>query len=56
MIALNMLCLSEENAVDEEAALLCRQLNIHREGILRPRVDRLSFPDEFLTERYNFSS
>lgn len=51
-----MACPFVEDPVDEEALLLRRELRIRREVIHRPRLDTLSFPDNFLFERYRFTS
>nr|XP_057940329.1 putative nuclease HARBI1 [Doryrhamphus excisus] len=51
-----MACPFVEDPVDEEARLLRRELRIRREVIHRPRLDTLSFPDNFLFERYRFTS
>ncbi|KAF4072512.1 hypothetical protein AMELA_G00263740 [Ameiurus melas] len=50
-----MACPFMDNPVDEEAVLIRKELHLHREMILRPRVDFLSYPDAFLFERYSFS-
>jgi len=42
--------------VDEGAALLRRDLNIRQEIVIRLRVDVLAFPDNYLFERYRFTS
>nr|XP_040025222.1 putative nuclease HARBI1 [Gasterosteus aculeatus aculeatus] len=50
-----MACPFMDDPVDEEAALIRRELHLRRERILRPRVDFLSYPYSFLFERYRFS-
>lgn len=50
-----MACPFLEDPIDEEAALIRRELHLRRARILRPRVDFLSFPRTFLFERYRFS-
>ncbi|XP_060939195.1 putative nuclease HARBI1 [Limanda limanda] len=49
-----MACPFIEEPVDVEAQILRRHL--HRERIIRPRLDVLSFPDEYLFERFRFSA
>ncbi|XP_059931271.1 LOW QUALITY PROTEIN: putative nuclease HARBI1 [Gadus macrocephalus] len=49
-----MACPFIEEPVDVEAQILRR--NLHRERIIRPRLDVLSFPDEYLFERFRFSA
>lgn len=51
-----MACPFDNDPVDEGAALLRRELNIRREMIIRPRIDVLAFPDNYLFERYRFTS
>lgn len=51
-----MACPFLNDVVDEGAALLRRELNIHREVIFRPRIDIMAFPDSYLFERYRFTS
>lgn len=51
-----MACPFDDDPIDEGAALLRRELNIRREIIIRPRIDVLAFPDNFLFERYRFKS
>ncbi len=48
-----MACPFIEDPVDEE--LIRRELHLHRERILRPRVDFLTYPHAVLFERYRFS-
>ena len=43
-----------QEPVDVEAQILCR--NLRRERVIRPRLDVLSFPDEYLFERFRFSA
>ena len=43
-----------EEQVDVEAQILRR--NLRRERVIRPRLDVLSFPDEYLFERFRFSA
>ncbi len=50
-----MACPFIEDPVDEEAALIRRELHLHGDRILRPRVDFLMYPHGFLFERYRFS-
>ena len=52
-----MACPYIANDIDPEVALLRRELglNLRCERILRPRLDVLTFPEEFLIERYRFS-
>ncbi|XP_036406883.1 putative nuclease HARBI1 [Megalops cyprinoides] len=47
-------CPFMRNPIDIEAELIHAALR--QERVLRPRVDILSFPDEYLIERYRFSS
>ncbi|XP_062849576.1 putative nuclease HARBI1 [Trichomycterus rosablanca] len=49
-----MACPFLQDPVDIEAQIIRRALR--RERVIRPRLDILSFPDEFLRERYRFSS
>lgn len=42
------------NPIDIEVQLI--RAALRRERVLRPRVDIFSLPDEYLTERYRFSS
>ncbi|XP_053196475.1 putative nuclease HARBI1 [Scomber japonicus] len=49
-----MACPFLEEPVDVEAQILRR--NLRRERIIRPRLDVLSFPDEYLFERFRFSA
>ncbi|XP_060947077.1 putative nuclease HARBI1 [Limanda limanda] len=49
-----MACPFLREPVDVEAAILRR--NLREERLLRPRLDILSFPDNFLHERYRFSA
>ncbi|XP_070845633.1 putative nuclease HARBI1 [Chaetodon trifascialis] len=51
-----MACPFDNDPVDEGAALLRRELNICREMVIRPRIDVLAFPDNYLFERYRFTS
>lgn len=52
----NMACPFIEDPINEEAALLHRELHICPEIILRLQLDVLSFPDDsYLLERYRFS-
>ena len=51
-----MACPFDNDPVDEGAALLRRELNIHREMIIRPHIDVLAFPDNYLFEWYHFTS
>lgn len=51
-----MACPFDEDPSDEGAALLRRELNIGLEMVIRARIDVLSFPDSFLSERYRFTS
>ena len=39
--------------MDEGATLLRRELNIRREMVIRPRIDVLAFPDNYLFERHH---
>ncbi|KAI7799399.1 putative nuclease HARBI1 [Triplophysa rosa] len=50
-----MACPFIQEPVDEEAALIRRELHLRRERIVRPRLDVLSYPEDFLFERYRFS-
>ncbi|XP_056604835.1 putative nuclease HARBI1 [Triplophysa dalaica] len=50
-----MACPFIHEPVDEEAALIRRELHLRRERIVRPRLDVLSYPEDFLFERYRFS-
>ncbi len=50
-----MACPFIEDPVDEEAALIPRELHLHGDRTLRPRVDFLTYPHGFLFERYRFS-
>ncbi|XP_041961798.1 putative nuclease HARBI1 [Alosa sapidissima] len=43
----------EEGPIDIEAQIIRA---IHRERVIRPQIDILSFPDEFLQKRYRFSA
>ena len=52
----NMACPFDNDPVDEGAALLRRELNIRREMVIRPRIDVLAFPDNYLFELYRFTS
>ena len=52
----NMACPFENDPVDEGAALLRRELNIRPERVIRPRIDVLAFPENYLFERYRFTS
>ena len=49
-----MACPFLREPVDVEAAILRR--NLREERLLRPRLDILSFPDNFLHDRYSFSA
>ena len=49
-----MACPFLREPVDVEAAILRR--NLREERLLRPRLDILYFPDNFLHERYRFSA
>ena len=49
-----MACPFLNEPVDVEAQILRR--NLRRERIIRPRLDVLSFPDEYLFERFRFSA
>ncbi|XP_013766782.1 putative nuclease HARBI1 [Pundamilia nyererei] len=49
-----MACPVLEEPVDREAQILRRALR--RERVIRARLDILSFPDDFLCERYRFSA
>ena len=49
-----MACPFLEEPVDVEAQILRR--NLSRERIIRPRLDVLSFPDEYLFECFRFSA
>ncbi|KAL4009681.1 hypothetical protein ACER0C_003533 [Sarotherodon galilaeus] len=49
-----MACPFLEEPVDVEAQILRRALR--RERVIRARLDILSFPDDFLCERYRFSA
>ena len=49
-----MACPVLREPVDEEAAILRR--NLREERLLRPPLDILSFPDNFLHDRYRFSA
>uniref|UniRef100_A0AAR2JM05 DDE Tnp4 domain-containing protein n=1 Tax=Pygocentrus nattereri TaxID=42514 RepID=A0AAR2JM05_PYGNA len=49
-----MACPFLQDPVDIEAQIIHRTL--HRERVIRPRLDMLSFPEEFLLERCRFSS
>ena len=51
-----MACPFDNDPVDEGAALLRRELNIRREMIIRPGIDVLAFLDNYLFERYRFTS
>ncbi|TKS65903.1 putative nuclease HARBI1 [Collichthys lucidus] len=53
---LNMACPFDHDPVDEGAAILRRELQICRQRVLRPRIDISAFPDNFLFERYRFTS
>jgi len=44
----SMVCPFDNDPVDESATLLRRELNIHREMVIRPRIDVLAFPDNHL--------
>ena len=46
----NMACPFDNDPVDEGAALLRRELNIRREMVIRPRIDVLAFPHNYLFE------
>uniref|UniRef100_A0AAY4BK22 DDE Tnp4 domain-containing protein n=1 Tax=Denticeps clupeoides TaxID=299321 RepID=A0AAY4BK22_9TELE len=48
-----MVCPFLDEPVDLEAQILCR--NLRQERMIRPRVDVLSFLDEYLYERFHFS-
>ncbi|KAK0151191.1 hypothetical protein N1851_007671 [Merluccius polli] len=50
-----MACPFENDPVDEGAALLHGELNIRREMVIRPHIDVLAFPDNYLFERYRFT-
>ena len=50
----DMACPFIEEPVDVEAQILRR--NLRRERVIRPRLDVLSFPDEYLFERFRFSA
>ena len=50
---LNMDCPFLENPIDIEARIM--RNGLRRERIFRPRLDVLSFPEEFIFERYRFS-
>lgn len=52
----NMACPFDNDPVDEGAALLRRELNIRREMVIRPRIDVLAFPHNYLFELYRFTS
>lgn len=54
MAVADMACPFIEEPVDVEAQILRR--NLRRERIIRPRLDVLSFPDEYLFERFCFSA
>lgn len=45
-----MACPFDNDPVDEGAALLRRELNIRREMVIRPRIDVLAFPHNYLFE------
>ena len=47
-----MACPFDERPVDIGAQII---RGIHRERLIRPRLDILSFPEDFLLERYRFS-
>ena len=47
-----MACPFDERPVDIGAQIIRA---IHRERLIRPRLDILSFPEDFLLERYRFS-
>ncbi|MBN3310524.1 HARB1 nuclease, partial [Amia calva] len=49
-----MACPFLEEPVDIEAQILHR--NLRRERVIRPGLDVLSFPDDYLFERYRFSA
>ena len=48
----------DQDPIDEDVALLRRELlwPIRCEMVLRPRIDVLAFPDNYLFERYRFTS
>ena len=50
----DMACPFIEEPVDVEAQILL--INLRRERVIRPRLDVLSFPDEYLFERFRFSA
>ncbi|KAI7797412.1 putative nuclease HARBI1 [Triplophysa rosa] len=50
-----MACPCIEDVVDEEAVILCRELHLRRERIVRPGVNFLTYPNDFIFERYRFS-
>ena len=50
----DLACPFLRNQVDIEAVIIRNALR--RERIFRPRLDILSFPEEYLCERYRFSS
>ena len=47
-----MACPFDERPVDIGVQIICA---IQRERLIRPRLDILSFPEDFLLERYLFS-
>ncbi|KAK3513690.1 hypothetical protein QTP70_028774 [Hemibagrus guttatus] len=49
-----MACPFIDDPVDEEAALICRELHLAF-GFLHLHLDFLAYPQEFLFERYRFS-
>lgn len=51
-----MACPFEHDPVDEGAVILRRELHICRQRVLRPRIDISALPDNFLFERYRFTS
>ena len=48
-----MACPFDNDPVDEGAALLRRELNVRQEMVIRPNIDVLAFPDNYLFERHH---